>query len=174
MEWIWGEKEKKIPRSRIFARVKFQVSAGLKNASLRITADDFVGGIFLNGKKIDDGRRIMKDFRYLTSLDMKPFVKTGEHTLCIEVRDSGMLPCGLLAELRLEHEDGTVVSIPTNSSWETSPHSSGPWTRAATVRKIGELPWGMPRLLNADPFKEPMQSNKNINSKKTTKTGGQK
>ena len=156
MEWIWGEKEKKIPRSRIFARVKFQVSASLKNASLRITADDFVDGIFLNGKKIDDGRRIMKDFRYLTSLDMKPFVKTGEHTLCIEVRDSGMLPCGLLAELRLEYEDGTVVSIPTNSSWETSPHSSGPWTRAATVRKIGELPWGMPRLLNAGTFEEPM------------------
>ncbi|MBQ6598637.1 MAG: hypothetical protein IJH79_13885, partial [Lentisphaeria bacterium] len=47
MEWIWGEKEKAVPRSRIFARVKFQVSAGLKNASLRLTADDFVEGIFL-------------------------------------------------------------------------------------------------------------------------------
>ena len=150
------------------------MSSGLKKACLQITADDFVEGIFLNGKKIDDGKRIIKDFRYLSSLNMTPVIKTGEHTLCIEVRDSGTLPCGLLAELRLEYADGTVVSIPTNSLWETSPHPSGPWTRAATVRKIGELPWGMPRLLNADPFKEPMQSNKNINSKKTTKTGGQK
>jgi len=173
MEWIWGEKEKAVPRSRIFARVKFQVSAGLKNASLRLTADDFVEGIFLNGKKIDDGRRIMKDFRYLTSLNIEPVIKTGEHILCIEARDSGMLPCGLLAELRLEYTDGTVVSIPTNSSWETSPHSSGPWDRASTVKKIGELPWGMPRLLNADPFKEPMRSNKNINTEKA-ETGGQK
>ena len=115
----------------------------------------------------------MKDFRYLTSLNIESVIKTGEHILCIEARDSGMLPCGLLAELRLEYADGTVVSIPTNSSWETSPHSSGPWNRAATVRKIGELPWGMPRLLNADPFKEPMLSNKNINTEKA-ETGGQK
>jgi len=58
---------------------------------------------------------------------------------------------GLLAEIRLEYADGKVVSIPTDSSWETAPDEAGPWTPAAEIKKIGDRPWGMPMLLKTVP-----------------------
>ena len=70
----------------------------------------------------------------------------------LEAGDSGMLPCGLLAELWLEYADGKVVSIPTNAEWETAPKPSGPWRKAAEIKKIGDRPWGMPKLM--PPIKE--------------------
>ena len=149
MKWIWGEKEKKVPNSKIFARMKFTVDAGVKKTGIRVAADDMVTGITLDGKKLDIAGRVMNDFHYLNDLEIKPFLKPGEHILCIEAVDAGKLPCGLLAEIRLEYAGGKIVSIPTDSAWETAPEANGPWTRAAEIKKIGDRPWGMPKLLKS-------------------------
>lgn len=150
MKWIWGEKEQKIPKSKIFARVKLSVNAGLKKAYLRFTADDYAAAVFLDGKKlIVDTGKLMSNFRYLNNLEIEPVLKPGEHIVCIEAGDAGQLPCGLLAEIRLEYADGKIVSIPTNSAWETAPEANGPWTRAAEIKKIGDHPWRMPNLLKS-------------------------
>ena len=147
MKWIWGEKEKSIASSQICARVKFEVGEGLKQASLRFAADDYINGISLDGRKIEPATPLQGSTSYLNVLDFTGALKPGKHVLMLEAGDGGMLPCGLLAELRLEYADGKVVSIPTNAKWETAPKPSGPWQKAAEIKKIGERPWGMPKLL---------------------------
>lgn len=152
MFWIWGEKEKDIPKSRIFARVKFHAEDGLKSARFRFTADDIVRGVFLDGEKLEAAGRIMSDYHYLNDLDITSIVQPGDHILSVEAADAGGIGpcvCGLLAELRLEYEDGKIVSIPTNSRWETALQPGGPWTKAAELKKIGASPWGMPKLLKS-------------------------
>ena len=146
MKWIWGGKEKSIAGSRIFARVKFPVKSGLKKAFLRVAADDFTTGIILDGKALETAH-LLKDFHFLDDLDVTALLTPGDHVLCIEARDGGRLPCGLLAELRLEYADGAVTTLPTGAAWETAPEMSGPWSPAAVLKKVGEKPWGMPRLL---------------------------
>ena len=147
MKWIWGEKEKKIRGSRICARVNFTVGEGLKQAMLRFTADDFIIGISLDGRKVEPAEPLLGITGYLNVLDFTGALNPGKHVLMLEAGDSGRLPCGLLAELRLEYADGKAVSIPSNSAWETAPKASGPWQKAAEIKKIGERPWGMPKLL---------------------------
>ncbi len=149
MKWIWGEKEKKVPNSKIFARVKFTVDAEVKKTGILVAADDMVTGITLDGKKLNIASRVMNDFHYLNNLEIKPVLKPGEHILCIEAMDAGQLPCGLLAEIRLEYADGKIGSIPTDSTWETAVDVNGPWAKAAEIKKIGDRPWGMPKLLKS-------------------------
>ena len=147
MKWIWGEREKTIPCSKIHARKKFTVDAGATKSCLRVSVDDMVTRITLDGKELDIEGRIMNNYHYLNDLELTPVLTPGEHTVCIEAADAGQLPCGLLAEIRPEYVDGKVVSIPTNSSWETAPDEDGPWTPAVEIKKIGDRPWGMPMLL---------------------------
>ena len=149
MMWIWGEKEKSLPDSRIFARKSFEVEPELKQAFLRVAADDLVAGIALDGKTVADAACLMHGTRYLNNLELGTLLKPGRHLLVIDAKDGGMLPCGLLAELRLEYANGKVVSIPTDASWETAPEAAGPWGKAAELKKIGDRPWGMPAMLKA-------------------------
>ena len=153
MKWIWGEKEKQIPGSRIFARVKFEAAGDLKLASLRFAADDFVAGIFLDGKKVGSSAPFNGNTRHLNHLVFSGPIRPGEHILMLEAGDGGVLPCGLLAELRLEYKNGKIVSISTNSGWETAQKPSGPWRKAAEIKNIGDHPWGMPRLMPPIPSK---------------------
>jgi hypothetical protein len=147
MKWIWGAKEKSIPGSRIFARKTFTVKNGLKKAYLRVSVDDFVLSIVLNKQKLDPGTRFLDDYRYLNNLDISSLLKTGSNTLCIEAADGAPLPCGLLAEIRLEYADGFVQSIPSDATWETAPAAEGPWSKASVIKNLGDAPWKMPKLL---------------------------
>ena len=149
MKWIWDEKVKDVKCSEIFARVRFQVEPGLEKACLRYAADDNVSAVFIDGIPLS-GFKNFASSSYMAVNDITDPLKAGEHVLCIRANDAGQLPCGLLAEIRLEYGDGRIVSIPTNASWETSTSLSGPWTGAAEIRALGEKPWGTPRLLPAE------------------------
>ena len=149
MKWIWGEKESRIAGSRIFAKTGFTVKQNLKAASLRFAADDDVIGIRIDGKQIGDPASFMKGYRYLENLEIAKLLKPGKHTLVIEVKDAGRLPCGLLAELRLDYRDGSFDSCFTCRKWLTAPAVSGPWSTALELKKAGEPPWGIPYLLKA-------------------------
>ena len=71
-------------------------------------------------------------WNYLMEFDLTPFLRCGENTLKIIARDSGMLPCGVLAEIQV---DGQPV-IPTDASWRdangkpvciVAPYGAGAW-----------------------------------------------
>ena len=147
MQWIWGEKEKSIPCSQIFARKSFTVDSGLQKAYLRVSADDFIEDIIVNGKKLDCNNELINDYNFLNNIDITDFIKSGSNQICIQAADGAPLPCGLLAEIRLEYADGKIVSIPTDSTWETASEQSGAWQKAAVIKNIGDRPWGMPRLM---------------------------
>ena len=149
MKWIWGEKESRIANSRIFAKTEFTVKENLKSASLRFTADDVVAGIRIDGESAGDPDTFMKDYRYLENLDLTKILKPGDHTVIFEVKDIGRLPCGLLAELRLDYQDGSSDSFFTCRKWQTTPSPSGPWSPALELKNPGEPPWGTPWLLKA-------------------------
>ena len=69
----------------------------------------------------------------LKSFDLSADLKKGENILAIKAMDGGAAPCGLLAMLRIEYEDGEISTIKTDSSWLSSVSPQSDWMSGAHV-----------------------------------------
>ena len=128
-----------IPDSVKMLRDEFAVSAPVKSARLYATA---LGAyeLFLNGKRVSDAVMApgWTDFRQhvkYQTYDVTAMVRSGtnavgallapgwyETTLssALQPNNYGLTPPALLAELRIEHADGSVEWVKTDASWQAA------------------------------------------------------
>ncbi|MBO5668460.1 MAG: hypothetical protein J6S43_04970 [Lentisphaeria bacterium] len=132
--WIWHKDLSSVPGNTCVMSRSFQLSAIPGKAELLIACDDSAD-VWINGQKAGEcnGHSAIKIINVL------PTLKKGENLLRIVARDAGVLPCGLLAELRI---DGKPFLI-TDDSWQCMPvdQKNSP-VSAFIVAPFGEGPWG--------------------------------
>jgi alpha-L-rhamnosidase len=129
-----------IPDSVKALRRAFTVSAPIKSARLYATA---LGAyeMFLNGKRVGDqvlapGWTDYRERVYYQTYDVTKLVSEGQNAIGAllapgwystslewlqQPNNYGLTPPALLAQLRIEHTDGTVEWVSTDSSWLARP-----------------------------------------------------
>lgn len=159
--WIWGELEPTLPNFgpvQRFFRGTFEVGdlAQVRSARLLFTAHDR-GRVFLNGTEVaqtvDPGRCLRRE---LVRADLAVnLLRPGQNVLAIlgeDTEEAGLR--GVLAELWLEHRDGSLASLVTHpdrfrsstvaeTGWNTAPDGFGHWPKATVTGSPNqELRWG--------------------------------
>ncbi len=129
--WIWEKNSINKVGSTAVIRKTFTVN-GKANALIHVSADD-QADIYCNGKKVG----AVADWTFMHKFDLGKFLKDGENTLEIHAADSGMMPCGVIAEL---HINGTVY--PTDNSWLAAKTPESAFAPAGIVAEFGTGVWG--------------------------------
>ncbi|MFZ2656766.1 MAG: family 78 glycoside hydrolase catalytic domain [Victivallales bacterium] len=126
-KWIWKRKaDFQEYNQSIIARKSFTAGSA-RHAVIKITADSWYR-LYVNGEWINDGpcRSWPEHYRY-DELDISPYLIAGKNIICVIARYFGCgtfrqvsVTPGLLAELTLSMEDGSVEKIHTDRGWEVS------------------------------------------------------
>ena len=112
-------------------RKRFQVRDG-ETVILIACADDY-GEAWLNGVSVGK----LEGFQFMRTIDLTKQVCLGENTLEIHGTDSGALPCGVLAEIRVGKK---IYS--SGADWEAASYGSSQFHPAFVVSPFGSGAWG--------------------------------
>ena len=130
--WIW-DKDKLQPNARVAVERKFSiVPEKVKSITLYIAIDD--GGVCrFNGVELGRFATSYADMQVF-NIDRKLWKKDN----CIEIDafDSGMVPCGVLAEIRIMGTDGKEEVIVSDNLWQCGGKA------ADVIAKFGKGAWG--------------------------------
>lgn len=154
--WIWHKEGEVKAAVRYFrARLDLPADRAVKSAVAAITCDN-LAVLHVNGKpvgKTDDD--LNSGWRNVQHLDIKKQLQPGPNILAVrgENFDSQMAnPCGLIAVVRVEFEQGPPLVLRTDASWKTSDKEQpgwtesgfddSAWTPAKVLAKYGGGPWG--------------------------------
>ncbi len=144
--WIWEKDNITVVSSKVWLSKAFVIDKPVKSAKLLIAADDN-GTAYFNGQVLGkiDGWDLLKEF------DLAKLVCQGSNLLSVSAQDAGGLPCGVLADLKIETADGEVISILSDATWKVSakemadwltPARVQKWSQAAIVAPYGAGAWG--------------------------------
>jgi hypothetical protein len=61
-------------------------------------------------------------------------MRRGSNLLSVSAQDAGCLPCGILAELKIETADGEIISILSDATWRATAKETADWLTPAAVR----------------------------------------
>ena len=111
--WVWHKELASTPSTFIMARRDFDVNDLSKRITLLLTVDD-AAITFFNGKQIpfEHGQ-----WESVCEITINNYLVKGRNRIVIKAWDSGVLPCGLLAEIRAD--DKTILA--TDESWQVRP-----------------------------------------------------
>ena len=128
--WIWEKDNMAVVSSKVWLGKGFVIDKPVKSAKLLIAADD-IGIAYCNGQPLGkiDGWNLLKEF------DLTKLVRQGGNLLSVSAEDAGGLPCGVLAELKIETADGEIISIISDATWQTSAKETADWLTPAAVQK---------------------------------------
>ncbi|MFO0916367.1 MAG: HEAT repeat domain-containing protein [Pirellulales bacterium] len=153
-QWIWGGDVQRIqaPQSCYF-RHAFNYGQQDEACQLEIAADDEFA-VFVNGRMAGRG----EGWRDWHTVNLTRFVRRGENTLAIEVRNASGKTAGLAARLTMRRPAGNQVVLVTDNSWRVSleglPNwnqvrmTGDQWAPAAVLGPFGGGPPGTPASAN--------------------------
>lgn len=160
--WIWTSEpsvEGRYPAGRRFFRKRLELAAttNLVQARILMTADNGFT-LWVNGKEVLRGDQW--DLAY--DAEIRSLLVAGENVLAVEAVNAGSSDneAGLIGQLELRLDDGRVISVPVDESWQSRISAPPGWQMSADdsgwsgVRKLGALgmkPWGEVRVLLAPP-----------------------
>ncbi|MEO0413547.1 MAG: plastocyanin/azurin family copper-binding protein [Verrucomicrobiota bacterium] len=155
-QWIWKGKDN--PKTVYFHR-QWTQRGPAKSVILKITCDNSYEG-YLNGKPFGASTAWERPTRY----DLTKQVSDGDNVLSIKAGNAGGI-AGLVAELVVTNQDGTVQRVVTDPSWMVNANQSEDWLAPsidpegwspATARgKLGDSPWGNILAKASEPGKAP-------------------
>ncbi len=106
--------------------------------------------LWVNGRSAGKG----DNFHVAREFDIKPRLRSGVNVLAVAAENGGANPnpAGLAGTLVVKFRDGQVLTVPTDSSWQTAQVAQGKWTTDATAAgdwaaamelgPMGMAPWG--------------------------------
>lgn len=159
--WIWYPEVDKaglLPAGERFSRKTFVLEERPAFAECFVTADNSYV-LFVNGEKVggDDLWQTME--RY----DVTRLLRRGRNTIAVKCRNFFRSAAGLLLLLKARLPDGTEKWVVSDGSWRCSREpqkgwerhdfDDRGWTRAATLGRVGDPPWGI-RFGHASLFNE--------------------
>ena len=146
-KWIWDPSGGETKHT-CWLRKVFKLPAGRKavGATIRMTVDNGYT-LLLNGKKIGKG----SDWYTPGVYEVTNEISAGRNVLAVQASNIDG-PCGLLFGMRVTLDDGTSISVQSDSSWKTTlqtpPNSwtgkefgDGKWKSAREICRINEGPW---------------------------------
>jgi hypothetical protein len=143
-EWIWSGKPAE--NQQLQFRKSFTVVGKVLKAQVSASADDQMV-LFLNGHEIGSSPQ----WKEPVKANVTDKLKGGENVIAVQAKNNGG-PGGLVVQLELEQEYGKKQLVITNGEWLASTNApqgwnaSGfnaeSWTKAASVAKLGDGPWG--------------------------------
>jgi hypothetical protein len=151
--WVWYPEDQPVedaPAESRFFRRWFEVDANVREAVVRIAADD-VCEVFLNGTRVG----AHATWQRTAAFAVGPLLKTGSNLLAVRAENrpaSGKNPAGLIARLDVTLPNERQLTVVSDSSWrtesetrlqweETAFDDSG-WKPVAVVAPFGGGPWG--------------------------------
>jgi hypothetical protein len=135
--WIWEAGKEQVAFSETTLQKEFTLRDKVRKATVMAAVDD-CGEVFLNGKSIGKTINFMSAVTFDCTVQLLP----GANVLSVYGKDTGQLPCGVLAELRLEYEDGSSQTLMSDETWSTrggtpvkviAPFGSGAWGKQTKV-----------------------------------------
>ena len=129
--WIWEKSGMNKVGSKAVLRKNFSVK-GKVPVVIHLSADD-EAELFCNGKKVG----MVSDWTFMHKFDLSKFIRDGENSVEIHAADGGMLPCGVLAEIRA----GDKI-YPTGSDWLAAAAEGEKFAPAGIAAKFGSGAWG--------------------------------
>lgn len=111
----------------LFRKNFTQIRGGIKSARLFITADD-VYKLYFNSEFIGEGPAQSYPFSYnYNCYDVTDLIKQGENAIGVHVYYQGLFNiylvsadnlCGMICQLEINYDDGSVEFVTTDSSWK--------------------------------------------------------
>ncbi|NCO33600.1 MAG: hypothetical protein GW893_06990 [Armatimonadetes bacterium] len=150
--WIWHPQTSKDDHTTAYFRKAFVVNARnrITTAQMQISADDHFR-LFVNGREVANTFGVLDAWKTPKALDLKPFLRDGANLIAVEATDDTSAQ-GLLAEVSLLLDDGTVTEIATDDSWQTTTvpvegwnshlDAPGEWLPAHVINRAPGGPWG--------------------------------
>ncbi len=143
-QWIWypeGQPAQSAPvGTRYFRRViNIPRNIGLQNATVAMTADNAFT-LRINGRQAMHG----DNFNHIYMANAAGFFHPGRNVIYVTAENTGTSanPAGLVGHFHFVLSGGRKVNIQTNSGWNASRTSGGPWKPAMVLGTYGMAPWG--------------------------------
>jgi hypothetical protein len=149
-QWIWHNEALPPPVGvRQFRReVTLPADRPVASATMLMTADNAFE-LFVNGHAAGTGH----NFHEVTEMDVIALLQPGTNTLAVTAENGGDAPnpAGLIGVLSVKFDDGTKLSVPTDTRWSSALTTGGTWAAARELGPMGMAPWH----LVSPPPKEP-------------------
>jgi|GEM_PF-1976435 len=128
--WIWDRTNYQKPSSRAELSRTFTVTGKDVTAVMLAAADDNAE-IYCNDRLVGK----VTCWNYLERFDLNPFLKNGSNTVKVIAQDAGVLPCGFLAEIRIDGQPPILTcadwrDVQGNPAHVVAPYGSGAWGHA--------------------------------------------
>ena len=130
--WIWEKSNISVTNSKVWLCKKFVIEKTVKSARLLICADD-QSTVYLNGQLLGSANA----WNQMEQFDCTNIVKKGNNMLAVAAADAGRLPCGLLADFKIETGNGETISIISDETWRASDKAIPDWLNPAAVQTWG-------------------------------------
>lgn len=151
--WIWypeGKPAEDAPAEARFFRLGFDVAGEVREAELRIAADDACE-VYLNGQRVGAQQTWQRAAVFAVGGLLKP----GRNVLAVRAENRpapSKNPAGLIAQLAMTGADGRRAAVVSDASWraertlvpqwEQAALDDSAWKPAAVAAPFGGGPWG--------------------------------
>jgi hypothetical protein len=142
--WIWRNEGNPVaavpPSTRHFRRlVVLEAADHIESARLVMTADNSFE-CSVNGQRVGAG----DNFHQAYVMDVASVLKPGTNVLAVAATNGGdgPNPAALIGMLTIKLQDGRVIEVPTDRSWEAAEKPTGVWAAALELGPVGMAPWG--------------------------------
>ena len=164
-QWIWypeGSPITDAPAATRFFRCPFAVASAVREAQLRIAADD-VCEVFLNGTRLGNH----ETWRQTALFEVAKLLKNGTNLLAVRAENRpapSKNPAGLIARLVMTPAEGPPVvsdgswrvEKEARPGWEQAAYNDASWKAALVTVPFGGGPWGrISGLGGTDPADDP-------------------
>ena len=143
--WIWDHKIFEKQTCRLWRSFVIPPGAKVARARLEITADNGYR-VLLDGREVGRG----SDWRNITEYNLTWLLPPGTHVLAVEAFNDAK-EAGVLAGLKVELTDGSLIEIPSDTSWRIAPEKErgwehrhqapAHWPRAVVIGAFKGTPW---------------------------------
>lgn len=134
--WIWDDEAFAANSTAEVSRTFELDPAKVKSITVYAAADD-AGKLYFNGNLLG----AMEHFSNMQVFEVPQKLWRKQNTVTIHAADSGMLPCGVLAEIKISFTDGSSRSIVSDRTWqcrgkavrEVAPFGKGAWGKRVSI-----------------------------------------
>ena len=161
--WIWhpeGNPAVSAPAGKRYFRRAFTLEdeTNIESARVFMTADNSFE-LRVNGRRAGRG----DNFHVASVLDVRQMLRSGVNVLAVAAENGGPNPnpAGLIGTLVVKFRDGRVLTVPTDTSWQTAQTAPGKWTTdaratgswsaALELGPVGMAPWGAVQKPTVEP-----------------------
>ena len=141
--WIWCDANKNEDNCMAYVRKNFTLpNKELDTADIQLTCDDSFA-LYINGEFVATTHGLGDAWKFPRVLDVKKFLKAGDNTILVEVKDVGAQQ-GFIADFVAVTKDGEFITISTGKDWEAALEKDGPWAPPVVFGRPPCDPWGYP------------------------------